>query len=260
MTARQTQERRARTDRGRERSAGVTTGSSRRSSRGTRPSREKKKSAGKSPRESDTGSSRKANGGDRRGTDSHSFSQSSSRARLSSKKTQRDGDKSGSRTSRARGGSSEARARDSHAASSGKSSGALERFVGAVQKHKLLTVIIVVVLCIAAVYPVGQRYYETMRTEQLYEAQAQALQERNDAIKQENESLKTDEGVEAEAHEQLGWTKDGEQSAVVTNAGDSSSSSSDLPSEVDLSDVDVPHTWYYDILDVIFFVNTEELG
>jgi cell division protein FtsB len=260
MTARQTQERRARADRGQERSAGVTTGSSRRSSQGTRPSRNKKKSTDKSSRESGTGSLRKANGADKHGAGSHSSSQNSSRARLSSKRTRRNGDESGSRTSRARGGSSEARVRDSHAAGTGKSSGALERFVGAVQRHKLLTVLIVVVLCIAAVYPVGQRYYETMRTEQLYEAQAQAVQARNDAIKQENDSLKTDEGVEAEAHEQLGWTKDGEQSAVVTNAGDSSSSSSDLPSEVDLSDVDVPHTWYYDILDVIFFVNTEELG
>ena len=124
-------------------------------------------------------------------------------------------------------------------------------------RHKVLVVLCVLVLCVALVYPVAQRYYQTMRVEQRYELQQAALESRNAAIAKENSDLKTDEGIESQAREQLGWTKKGEKSAVITNVG-SASTDSKLPSQVDLDAIDAPHTWYYNILDTVFFVNTKE--
>ena len=80
------------------------------------------------------------------------------------------------------------------------------------------------------------------------------MQAYNDAISAENDSLNTDEGVEAEARAEYGWVEKGDQSALVTNAGDSGSGSR-LPAQPDLESIKAPQTWYYSLLDAVFFVS-----
>ena len=117
--------------------------------------------------------------------------------------------------------------------------------------YRILTGVIVFVLVVGAVlYPIGCTYYQAMRQQQQLEAVLDAVNERNDKIEGENKQLETDEGVENQAREEYGWIKEGEHATVVTNGADDGES--EMPSQVDETKIEPPHTWYYDILDVIF--------
>lgn len=111
-----------------------------------------------------------------------------------------------------------------------------------------------VVLAVVVLYPVGRTYYQTLRTEQRLQAQLDAVNARNDAVAAENEALQTQEGIENQARENLGWIKEGEEGAIVTNEQGSTDNTSKLPERVDESNIKAPQTWYYSILDAIFFV------
>lgn len=107
-----------------------------------------------------------------------------------------------------------------------------------------------VVLCAVMLYPVAKPYYAALRDGQRSEAQIQAVLERNEALADSTEALQTDEGIETQARLAYGYVMEGEQSVVVTNVDDSSDS--DVPSEVDIDEIEAPSTWYYDILDDVF--------
>lgn len=112
----------------------------------------------------------------------------------------------------------------------------------------------ILVFTIVVLYPVGRDYYQTMRTEQRLQAQLDAVIERNEAVQAENEALQTDEGIENQAHADLGWVKEGEEAAVVTNEQGTADAVSRLPDRLDVDSITAPQTWYYSILDTIFFV------
>jgi cell division protein FtsB len=111
-----------------------------------------------------------------------------------------------------------------------------------------------VVFLLVVLYPVGRMYYQTTRTEQRLQAQLDAVNARNEAVQAENDALQTEEGVEKQAREDLGWVKEGEEAAVVTNEHEGADATSRLPEQVDEQDIRAPQTWYYSILDTIFFV------
>ena len=110
--------------------------------------------------------------------------------------------------------------------------------------------IAVLIVAVAVLYPIGCTYYQALRQEQTLQAELDAVNQRNEQIYAENKQLETDEGVENQAREEYGWVKDDEKATVVVNSGDSGSG--DMPSQVDGSKIEPPHTWYYDILDIIF--------
>ena len=110
--------------------------------------------------------------------------------------------------------------------------------------------IAVLIVAVAVLYPIGCTYYQALRQEQTLQAELDAVNQRNEQIDAENKQLETDEGVENQAREEYGWVKDDEKATVVVNSGDSGSG--DMPSQVDGSKIEPPHTWYYDILDIIF--------
>lgn len=113
----------------------------------------------------------------------------------------------------------------------------------------------IVVLVIILLYPVGRDFYKTMRTEQRLQAQLDAISERNDAVEAENEALQTEEGVENQARTEYGWVREGENSAVVTNQEGAVDNASRLPDHLDTDSIHAPSTWYYNILDTVFFVH-----
>ena len=110
--------------------------------------------------------------------------------------------------------------------------------------------IAVLIVAAAVLYPIGCTYYQALRQEQTLQAELDAVNQRNEQIDAENKQLETDEGVENQAREEYGWVKDDEKATVVVNSGDSGSG--DMPSQVDGSKIEPPHTWYYDILDIVF--------
>ena len=114
----------------------------------------------------------------------------------------------------------------------------------------LFGVIALLIVAAAVLYPMGCTYYQALRQEQTLQAELDAVNQRNEKIDAENKQLETDEGVENQAREEYGWVKDDEKATVVVNSGDSGSG--DMPSQVDGSKIEPPHTWYYDILDIIF--------
>lgn len=114
--------------------------------------------------------------------------------------------------------------------------------------------IVFLLLSFALLYPMGCTYYQAMREQQRYQAELDAVNARNDVIQQENDALQTDEGVESQARKELGWVKEGEQAVIISNSG--SNTSSGMPDQVDEDFIEAPHTWYYDILDVIFQAKT----
>ena len=110
--------------------------------------------------------------------------------------------------------------------------------------------IAVLIVAAAVLYPIGCTYYQALRQEQTLQAELDAVNQRNEQIDAENKQLETDEGVENQAREEYGWVKDDEKATVVVNSDDSGSG--DMPSQVDGSKIEPPHTWYYDILDIVF--------
>lgn len=113
----------------------------------------------------------------------------------------------------------------------------------------------VIILVIAVLYPVMREYYQTLRTEQRLQAQIEAVTARNEAVQAENEALNTPEGIENQAQSDLGWTKEGENAAVVTNEQGTIDNVSRLPDHLDKDSITAPKTWYYNILDFVFFVH-----
>lgn len=113
----------------------------------------------------------------------------------------------------------------------------------------------IVLLVIVLLYPAGRDYYKTMRTEQRLQAQLEAVTERNDAVEAENEALQTPEGVENQARNEYGWVREDENSVVVTNQEGTVDNASRLPDHLDIDSIHAPSTWYYNILDTIFFVH-----
>lgn len=113
-------------------------------------------------------------------------------------------------------------------------------------------VLLVFVLFVCAfLYPVAKPYYVAMRDGQRTEAQLAAVEERNEALAEENASLKTDEGIEAQARNDFGFVMKGEESAIVTGVEGQSSLTS-VPDPVDTDAITAPSTWYYDLLDALF--------
>lgn len=139
--------------------------------------------------------------------------------------------------------------------SSEKKSGAIRSWVFGSGKRVVIVTLFVVVAVLAILYPAAQSYYQILRHEQLLQAQYDAVTARNDAVAAENEALQTQEGIEAQAREDLGWVKEGEQGAIVTNEQGTTDNTSKLPEQVDKSKISPPNTWYYAILDTIFFVH-----
>lgn len=126
----------------------------------------------------------------------------------------------------------------------------LERF-GRKSRIALVAACIVVLVCVI-LYPVGKSYYHSVRDGQRLQAQIDAVNERNETIEAETEALNTDEGIEAQARNDYNYVKEGENAVVVTNA-QSSDRSTDLPAQINEDDIHAPQTWYYSVLDVVFF-------
>lgn len=121
-------------------------------------------------------------------------------------------------------------------------------------KRVVAIVACIVVLAIVILYPVGRDYYTTLRTEQRLQAQLDAVNARNEAVEAENEALQTEEGVENQARSDLGWVREEEEAAVVTNEQGTVDNTSRLPDHLDKDSITAPQTWYYSILDTLFFV------
>ncbi len=103
-------------------------------------------------------------------------------------------------------------------------------------------------------YPSAQQYYQSLRERDRLAAEYAAIVERNNAIEGDVAALKTEQGIQNKAHEQLGWVENGEQAGKVKGVDATEADDSAVHANVVAGSVDVPQTWYSPFLDALFGV------
>ena len=109
-------------------------------------------------------------------------------------------------------------------------------------------------LAVWGFYPVARVQYREEREKARLEAELKGLQERNARLKKAVARLRTPEGVEDLARENLGYVKKGEQAGVVldSSAGAAESAASAIP-DVDTEEPAVaPSGPWTPVLDLVF--------
>lgn len=111
-----------------------------------------------------------------------------------------------------------------------------------------------VVLVACSVFPAARNYYVQMRSNDQLAAEYQAVLKRNGDLERHVEALKTDEGMEELAHENLGWIREGDNSVSVLTDGSSDPGSGAISKydAVAEGSVPAPVTWYSPVLDALF--------
>ncbi len=122
------------------------------------------------------------------------------------------------------------------------------RFIGT------MAVVVCVVLTCVFLYPAAQQYYHSVREHDQLMAEYTAVTDRNDAIEASVNAMSTDDGIAAEAHSQLGWVQEGEQTARVKGLSESDTDTDAVYASIPSGSVEMPETWYSPVLDVLFGV------
>lgn len=110
-----------------------------------------------------------------------------------------------------------------------------------------------VIVAAVMLIPVFGDYYVTKRANDQLEAEYQALQDRNDKIQNQIDSLETPEGIEDRAREEFGWVREGEHAVNITGL-QTSDSSTVLPTAVASGSVASQTSWLINLLDAVFGV------
>ena len=116
-------------------------------------------------------------------------------------------------------------------------------------------VCLTVLLAFGFMFGTVQSNYKTMREHDRIEAEYEAVVERNNDLQNSIDSLSTDSGVEAYAHEEYGWVMAGEESGTVQGleSGDTDLASS-VNTAIQPGSIKAPETWYSKYLDPLFGV------
>lgn len=143
--------------------------------------------------------------------------------------------------------------RDGRASSSGTSKAKKVRSSAASR----IAIAVGCLVCVAAVllflYPTARQVYVESREEDRLQAEYDALIARNNAMQDRIDYLKTDEGIEDTARQQLGWVKEGETAVVVDGlSDDSGTEDSSVNIQIVSGSIPAPQTWYSPVLDVVF--------
>lgn len=109
------------------------------------------------------------------------------------------------------------------------------------------------VLSCSFLYPSAQQYYHALRDRDRLAAEYAALADRNESLEGNVEALQTDSGIEAYAHEQFGWVKEGEETASVRGL-DLPEEGSTFRANIVSDSIEAPETWYSTLLDPLFGV------
>lgn len=112
-----------------------------------------------------------------------------------------------------------------------------------------MVLIATVVFAAWSIYPVLRLQYENQREVRTLEQELDGLKARNGELRQQVDELKTPEGVEQAARENLGLVKPGEQAYVVTGGSVGETSQTPLP------DVKITPDFWERALDFVFGLN-----
>ena len=123
---------------------------------------------------------------------------------------------------------------------------------------KVATAVLCVALVAVFLYVPAQQYYQAQREHDRLVAEYSIVEERNNAIDFENDSLASNAGMEDAVREKYGYIKTGEETAVVTGLSEDTlediHGASDVEGSVLSSSVKAPEEWYTPFLDAFFGV------
>ena len=124
---------------------------------------------------------------------------------------------------------------------------------------RAVTALVCVVLVGVFLYVPAQQYYQAQRQHDRLAAEYASLEQRNDALSTQNDSLSSDAGMEDAVRQKYGYVLPGDQSGVVLglsdNTTDSLRNSEDIEANVLSSAVKAPEEWYTPYLDAFFGVS-----
>ena len=114
--------------------------------------------------------------------------------------------------------------------------------------------IVVLVMVGAYLYPAAQQYYIEMRNHDRLQVEYETVVARNEAIQQDVDHLRTDEGIEDAARTDLGWVSEGENAVIIQGLPEDTDSGSgtEVHAQVPSSSIEAPETWYSKFLDPFF--------
>ena len=125
---------------------------------------------------------------------------------------------------------------------------------------KKLIVITGIVLClvisVVSLYPSLRNYYLAYRVNEQLLQELAAVEERNEQILAQIAYLNTDEGIADRARARFGWAAEGEQIVNITGLNVSDSTTV-LPAVVPVGSGVAPHTWWTELLDILFAVEED---
>ena len=143
-------------------------------------------------------------------------------------------------------------------AGAGTSASAFEKSANAGRNHPVLATFAAafLVICMACAYmfPTAQTYYKTMRENDRVAAEYAAVCARNEDLQNDINTLNTDAGVMNYAHAEYNLVQPGETSINVQGVESEIDILDSVNVSVQSENVELPKTWYSDVLDKVFGV------
>jgi cell division protein FtsB len=125
---------------------------------------------------------------------------------------------------------------------------------------KVGTAILCVVLALVFLYTPAQQYYQAQRENSRLAAEYAVIEQRNEALDEQNDTLASNAGMEDAVRQKYGYVVQGEQVAAVSGLSDHVVSSAlaanneGIEANVLSSTVKAPEEWYTPYLDYFFGV------
>jgi len=126
------------------------------------------------------------------------------------------------------------------------------------RKLKLGTVALCFVLACLFLYTPAQQYYQAQRENGRLTAEYSVIEQRNEALDAQNDTLASNAGMEDAVRQKFGYVKQGDQVATVSGLSDRvvgtalAANNSDIEANVLSSTVKAPEEWYTPLLDAFF--------
>ena len=125
-------------------------------------------------------------------------------------------------------------------------------------KLKLGTAVLCVFLVCVFLYPPAQQYYQAQRENSRLTAEYSVIEQRNEALDYQNDTLASNAGMEDAVRQKYGYIVKGEEVAIVSGLSDHvvgtalNADNDDIEANVLSSTVRAPEEWYTPLLDAFF--------
>ena len=123
---------------------------------------------------------------------------------------------------------------------------------------KIGTAVLCVVLAFVFLYTPAQQYYQAQRENDRLVAEQAYIEQRNEVLDAQNDTLASDAGMEDAVRQKYGYVVSGDQVAVVSGLSDHvvgtalAADNDDIEANVLSSTVKAPEEWYTPFLDAFF--------